>query len=120
MSIIVILFFIFYQEFKTIALKKMLKIQPEDNFVPAQNEVIINSIFYTFLLTLFIFKNFFQIEPEYYSNKPVNYLPKTSLHELKTVELQCSNYNTNEQVNENVIPKLNSSMESTVQVTNVC
>ncbi|XP_029346579.1 5'-3' exoribonuclease 1 isoform X2 [Acyrthosiphon pisum] len=80
-------------EFKTIALKKMLKIQPEDNFVPTQNEN----------------------EPEYFSNKPVNYLPETSLHELKTVELQCPNYNTNEQVNENVIPKLNSLMESIVQ-----
>lgn len=38
----------FNQEFKTIALKKMLKIQPEDKFVPTQNEVIIKLIFYTF------------------------------------------------------------------------
>jgi len=50
----------------------------------------------------------------------VNYLPETSLRDLKTVEPQCSNYNINKQMNENAIPKLDNSMESIVQVTNVC
>lgn len=39
---------------------------------------------------------------------------------MKKAESQCSNYNTNEEVTENVIPKLNSSMEERiVQVTNI-
>lgn len=82
-------------EFKTMTLKKMLKIQPEVDYVPTPN------------------KN----EPEYYSNKPVNYLPETPFRDLKTVEPQCSNYSINEQINENAIPKLNNSMESIVQVS---
>ncbi|XP_025419892.1 5'-3' exoribonuclease 1 isoform X2 [Sipha flava] len=78
-------------EFKTIALKRMLKIQSDENSVSSKNQ------------------------NENHSKTPINYLLNSSLDESKQVDTLSSNYNTTDLINENVIPKVNNIMGNAVQ-----
>lgn len=106
------------------ALKKMLKIQPEKDMV--QNQVI-NVIIVYLICEIYLFCIIIRFQNEYYSSSSVNPSPKPSSDELEKTGAQNYDFNICEQIdphynfdvckhmNEHVIPKFNSSTENIAQ-----